>query len=77
MMVLEFLRHDRRLSEAEAAELIGIASIDYAMIEHGLQEPNEETAQRLTAHFDYGYPALFVDVRELVEEALLKRDLVR
>lgn len=77
MIVLEFLRHEGRLSEAEAAALIGISPVDYALIEHGLEGPDEETGYRLMAYFDYGYPALFVNVPDLVEEALLKRDLIR
>jgi transcriptional regulator with XRE-family HTH domain len=77
MIVLEFLRHDRRLSEAEVAEAIGISPVDYALIEHALQPPDEETTYRLTAKFDYGYEALFVNVCNLVDEGLLKRDLIR
>jgi transcriptional regulator with XRE-family HTH domain len=77
MTVLEFLRHEGRLSEAEAASLTGLSPVDYALIEHGLQEPDEATGYRLTAMFDYGYPALFVNARDLLEEALLKRDLIR
>lgn len=77
MIVLELLRHERRLSEAEAAGLIGVAPVDYALIEHGLQVPDDETGFRLMANFGYGYPALFVNVLELIEEALLNRDLIR
>lgn len=77
MIILEFLRYQRRLSEAEAAESIGISPVDYALIEHGLQPPDEETAYRLTAVFDYGYDALFANARDLVDEGLLKRDLIR
>lgn len=77
MIVLEFLRHDRRLSEGEAAESIGVSPVDYALIEHGLQALDEETAYRLTAKFGYGYEALFVNVCELVDEGLLKRELIR
>jgi transcriptional regulator with XRE-family HTH domain len=77
MIVLEFLRRDRRLSEAEAAESVGLSPVDYALIEHGLQPPDEETAYRLAAKFDYGYEALFVNVCNLVDEGLLKRDLIR
>jgi DNA-binding XRE family transcriptional regulator len=77
MIVLEFLRHHHRLSEAEAAESIDLAPVDYALIEHGLQPPDEETAYRLTAKFGYGYEALFVNVCELVDEGLLKRELIR
>jgi transcriptional regulator with XRE-family HTH domain len=77
MIVLEFLRHERRLNEDEVAESIGISPVDYALVEHGLDEPDEEISYRLMANFDYGYPALFVNVRELVEEALLARGLMR
>ena len=77
MTVLEFLRHNRRLSEDEAAASIGISPVDYALIEHGLQALDEETANRFTARFGYGYEALFVNVCELVDEGLLKRELIR
>jgi transcriptional regulator with XRE-family HTH domain len=77
MIVLEFLRRDRRLSEGEAAESIGISPVDYALIEHGLQALDEETAHRFAAKFGYGYEALFVNVRELVDEGLFKRRLIR
>jgi transcriptional regulator with XRE-family HTH domain len=77
VIVLEFLRHERRLSEDEVAESVGISAVDYALIEHGLQKPDDEIGYRLMAKFDYGYRALFVSARELVEEALLKRDLIR
>jgi transcriptional regulator with XRE-family HTH domain len=77
MIILELLRRERRLTEAEAADLIGKSPVDYALIEHGLQEPDEDTGHALMAAFDCSYAALFVDVHELIEEALIKRDLVR
>ena len=70
MTVLEFLRLRRGLSKAEAARLVRMLLLDYALVERGLRTPSEGAASRLEAAFGY-HPALLTsDAYELIQDKL-------
>jgi hypothetical protein len=59
------------------ARLIRMLPSDYALVERGQRPPSEEAGYRLIAELGYGLEALGTDVSVLIDEGLLKRDLIR
>lgn len=59
------------------ARLVSMLPSEYALVERGLKTPGEEAEHRLVAAFGYGLTALAADVSGLIDEGLLKRELIR